>query len=210
MQEQENAIYDVKNTEDIITEAFAATRRMQQGMDFPLTLQADWLDTPLGTMLVAGNDEHVHLVCFIEKASLVRKAAILQKGLKAWLELGESASVTAAKRELAEYFAGRRRKFETPVKSVGTAFQERVWDELRTVPFGETVSYVDLAKTIGRPAAFRAVAQANAQNPAAVLMPCHRIVNGDGSIGGYNAGIERKRWLLDFEKGILGHGETTP
>ena len=198
MPEQENAIYDVKNTEDIITEAFAATRRMQQGMDFPLTLQADWLDTPLGTMLVAGNDEHVPLVCFIEKASLVRKAAIPQKGLKAWLELGESASVTAAKRELAEYFAGRRRKFETPVKSVGTAFQERVWDELRTVPFGETVSYVDLAKTIGRPAAFRAVAQANAQNPAAVLMPCHRIVNGDGSSGGYTAGIERNRWPLEF------------
>ena len=207
MPEQENAIYDVKSTEEIIAEAFAATRRMQQGTDFPLTLQAGWLDTPLGTMLVAGNDEYIHMVCFIENASLVRKAAVLQKNLKAWLELGESASVSSAKRELTEYFAGRRRVFETPVKSMGTAFQARVWDELRGVPFGQTVSYVDLANAIGRPAAFRAVAQANAQNPAAVLLPCHRVVNSDQSLGGYNAGIERKRWLLDFEKGILERGE---
>lgn len=210
MSEQDSVIDDVKGTEDIIAEAFAATRRMQRDADFPLTLQADWLDTPLGTMLIAGNDEYVHMICFVEKGSLVRKAALLQKNLQAWLELGGSASVRSAKRELGEYFDGRRRVFETPVKIVGTAFQTRVWDELRTIPFGKTLSYVDIALAIGKPAAFRAVAQANAQSPVAVLVPCHRVINADGSLGGYNAGIERKRWLLDFEKGILEGGENAP
>lgn len=189
--------------ESVVAEALAATRRMQKNMDFPLTLQADWFETPLGTVLAAGGDDCLHLLCFIEKASLVRKMALVQKNLKAWLEPGKSASVESAKRELGEYFGGKRQTFETPLGLHGTVFQKRVWEELRTIPHGNTVAYADLAAAIGKPAAFRAVAQANAQNPVAIIVPCHRIINSDGSLGGYSGGVERKHWLLDFEKGIL-------
>lgn len=215
MSEQEDAhrnMFDAARSdkENVVAEALAATRRIQKDMDFPLTLQADWFETPLGTALAAGGDDCLHLLCFIEKASLVRKMALVQKNLKAWLEPGKSASVESAKRELAEYFAGTRNSFETPLGLNGTVFQKRVWEELRTVPYGQTIAYADLAVSIGKPAAFRAVAQANAQNPVAIIVPCHRIINSDGSLGGYSAGVERKRWLLDFEKRILGGGEEAP
>ncbi len=211
MSELDDATRDAAGTsrndkENMVAEALAATRRIQKDMDFPLTLQADWFETPLGTALAAGGNDCLHLLCFIEKASLVRKMALVQKNLKAWLELGKSDSVESAKRELSEYFDGTRRTFETPAGLNGTVFQRRVWDELRTVPYGETISYSGLAVAIGKPAAFRAVAQANAQNPVAIIVPCHRVINADGSLGGYSAGVERKQWLLDFEKRILEGG----
>lgn len=94
-----------------------------------------------------------------------------------------------------------RQTFETPLALSGTVFQERVWQALREIPYGETATYADLATSIGKPAAFRAVAQANAQNPVDIFVPGHRVVNTGGEIGGYNAGVDRKKWLLEFEQG---------
>jgi methylated-DNA-[protein]-cysteine S-methyltransferase len=102
---------------------------------------------------------------------------------------------------LAAYFAGDvDRLDEIPVRSDGSSFQQRVWAALREIPAGETVSYVDLARTIGAPGAPRAVGRANATNPIGVIVPCHRVVRADGTIGGYGGGVERKRWLLTHER----------
>ncbi len=105
------------------------------------------------------------------------------------------------RRELDEYFAGQRRSFEVPLRHQGTAFQERVWIALRKIEYGQTVSYLEQARSVGDEKAVRAVAQANGQNPIAILIPCHRVVNADGSLGGYGGGLLRKQFLLDLERG---------
>ncbi len=101
--------------------------------------------------------------------------------------------------QLAEYFAGTRTGFDVPMELGGTEFQSNVWAALREIPFGETISYAELARRVGRPDAMRAVGQANGRNPLAVVVPCHRVVSADGSLGGYGGGLDRKRWLLDHE-----------
>ncbi|MER7013359.1 methylated-DNA--[protein]-cysteine S-methyltransferase [Saccharopolyspora sp. NPDC000359] len=102
--------------------------------------------------------------------------------------------------QLAEYFAGRRTDFDLPLDLIGTPFQQRVWHALREIPYGETVSYGELAARIGRPSASRAVGLANGKNPISIIVPCHRVVGSDGNLTGYGGGIDRKRSLLDFEQ----------
>jgi methylated-DNA-[protein]-cysteine S-methyltransferase len=101
--------------------------------------------------------------------------------------------------QLDAYFAGERADFALPLAARGTPFQERVWAALREIPFGETVSYAELARRVGAPAAVRAVGGANARNPLAVVVPCHRVVGADGSLTGFGGGLDRKRWLLRHE-----------
>jgi methylated-DNA-[protein]-cysteine S-methyltransferase len=102
--------------------------------------------------------------------------------------------------ELAEYFAGRRTTFTVPLAwSRGTEFQRAVWRELTQIPYGQTWSYADVARRIGRPAAVRAVGAANGANPHAIIVPCHRVIGSDGSLTGYGGGMERKTWLLQNE-----------
>jgi methylated-DNA-[protein]-cysteine S-methyltransferase len=103
--------------------------------------------------------------------------------------------------QLAEYFAGERTEFDLPLAMAGTAFQRTVWSELRRIPFGETISYGQLADRIGNPNASRAVGLANGRNPVGIIVPCHRVVGSNGDLTGYGGGIERKRALLAFEKG---------
>lgn len=113
---------------------------------------------------------------------------------------GPAADVVAAARaQLAEYFAGGRPAFDLPLAAEGTPFQRRVWAALRTLRFGETVSYAELARRLGDPRAVRAVGGANGRNPIAIVVPCHRVVGADGSLTGFGGGVERKRWLLAHE-----------
>lgn len=105
--------------------------------------------------------------------------------------------------ELREYFAGRRRGFDVPVDLRGTPFQIRVWNALRAIPWGETLSYGDLAGRMGRKEAVRAVAAAVGRNPVSIIVPCHRVVGRDGSLTGYAGGLERKRALLDMEGALV-------
>lgn len=105
------------------------------------------------------------------------------------------------RRELHEYFAGHRSGFSVPLTPHGTDFQKRVWAELQKIPHGQTISYEELAKRIGKPTAQRAVAQANGANPIAILIPCHRVIAKNGKLGGYSSGLERKRFLLGLERG---------
>ncbi len=103
-------------------------------------------------------------------------------------------------RQLDEYFAGRRERFELPLALHGTAFQQRVWAALREIPLGQTWTYGELAEHIGRPTASRAVGLANGKNPIGVIVPCHRVVGADGSLTGYGGGLERKQALLEHER----------
>lgn len=189
--------------ERIIRDAFEKTHKFQIGGGFTETLQAGWAQTPVGPILMAADSERLHLLSFIEQASMLRKAVVIQKNLRARIELGDNPALDAVERELDEYFAGQRRRFDIPIALNGTAFQTTVWEALRQIPYGETVSYVDLAQRIGKPAAFRAVAQANAQTPINIIIPCHRVINTDGGTGGFSAGSERKRRLLDFERSVV-------
>ncbi|HLX89081.1 MAG TPA: methylated-DNA--[protein]-cysteine S-methyltransferase [Acidimicrobiales bacterium] len=113
------------------------------------------------------------------------------------------AALRAAVAQLEEYFAGRRRTFDLPVSLAGTEFQCQVWRTLAEIPYGETVSYATLAAMVGRPAAFRAVGQANGANPVPIVLPCHRVVASGGGIGGYGGGLTLKRKLLALE-GLTG------
>jgi len=117
---------------------------------------------------------------------------------------GGAAHLDAMAAELTHYFAGELREFKTPLDPAGTDFQRRVWDELLKVPFGQTRTYAQIAAAIGRPAAVRAVARANATNPIAIVIPCHRVIGSDGTLTGYGGGLERKAWLLDHERAVAG------
>jgi methylated-DNA-[protein]-cysteine S-methyltransferase len=108
--------------------------------------------------------------------------------------------------QLDDYFAGRRTNFDVPLTMTGSAFQRRVWSELRKIPYGESISYGELAQRIGIPSAARAVGTANGLNPIAVIVPCHRVIGADGSLTGFGGGLERKRFLLDLEAGALRLG----
>jgi len=110
--------------------------------------------------------------------------------------------------ELTAYLAGTLDTFTIPLAPVGTPFQHQVWRALQQIPAGQTRSYAHIARAIGRPAALRAVARANATNPIAILIPCHRVIGSDGSLTGYAGGLERKQWLLDHERRFWGHHQT--
>lgn len=110
----------------------------------------------------------------------------------------------AAREQLAEYFAGRRREFDVPLKLHGTPFQQRVWQELVRIPFGETISYAELARRIGNRAACRAVGAANGRNPISILVPCHRVIGTSGKLTGYGGGLDNKQRLLVWERESAG------
>jgi methylated-DNA-[protein]-cysteine S-methyltransferase len=101
--------------------------------------------------------------------------------------------------QLDDYFGGRRSDFDLPLQMDGTPFQRQVWSALRTIPYGETASYGEIAAQVGQPGAARAVGSANGRNPVAVIVPCHRVIAADGTLGGYGGGLPRKRWLLALE-----------
>ena len=105
--------------------------------------------------------------------------------------------------QLQEFFAGRRQQFDLPLAPEGTGFQKRVWAELLKIPFGETISYGELARRIGNPAASRAVGRANATNPIGLIVPCHRVIGADGRLTGYAGGLDLKEKLLAWERAIL-------
>jgi methylated-DNA-[protein]-cysteine S-methyltransferase len=116
----------------------------------------------------------------------------------------DDAALTDVVRQVREYFDGRRRSFDVPLTLRGTPFQLQVWGVLREIPYGETMSYGELAARLGRPGAARAVGMANGRNPISIIVPCHRVVGADGSLTGYGGGLDRKEHLLAFERDLVG------
>jgi AraC family transcriptional regulator of adaptative response/methylated-DNA-[protein]-cysteine methyltransferase len=123
----------------------------------------------------------------------------LQQLLKAKILIGENQHIKQAKKELKEYFDGKRKVFEVPLHTPGTDFQQKAWKALLHIPFGKTTTYQAQAETLLPPTAARAIARANGCNRISIIVPCHRIIGKDGHLTGYGGGIERKRWLIDFE-----------
>lgn len=107
------------------------------------------------------------------------------------------------KKQLTEYFAGSRVNFDLKVRPEGTLFQKQVWEEMQKIPFGETITYAELAKRVGRPEAWRAVANACGKNPIVIVIPCHRVVGSYRKLGGYSGGLDKKQWLLQHEASVL-------
>ena len=137
---------------------------------------------------------------FDEPRRLASQLATLQKQLSCVIEEGLTDSLTSAADELKQYFSGSLKAFKTPLKLLGTDFQKSVWHELINTPHGRTQSYQSQAGNIGSPNGFRAVANANGKNKLSIIVPCHRIINKNGNLGGFGGGLWRKEWLLDHEK----------
>jgi AraC family transcriptional regulator of adaptative response/methylated-DNA-[protein]-cysteine methyltransferase len=164
-------------------------------------LKTSWLDTPLGPMLAISDEEVLYLLEFVDRRGLEREIERLRLKTKSAIIPGSTGPIASIEAELKSYFEGNLHDFKTPIHLLGSPFQKLVWAELMRIPYGETRSYADQARAIGKQSAYRAVANANGANQFAILIPCHRIINSNGDLGGYGGGIARKRWLIDHEKG---------
>ena len=155
----------------------------------------DFYDSPHGRVLLVANDDGLCGVYFDGQKYLPKLDT-------EWRHDPGHATLEQAKRELAEYFGGERKRFDTALAPEGTAFQRSVWKAISTVAFGETITYGELARRAGSSGSARAAGAATGRNPIGIIVPCHRIVGSDGSLTGYAGGIERKRALLALESGI--------
>ena len=153
-----------------------------------------YMDSPLGRLLLAGASDVLHYIGFPEGKGALTPA-------EGWLpdDEGDEAILTETTVQLSEYFEGHRRSFDLNLMPIGTAFQKRVWTELRAIPFGETRSYGEIARAIGQPTAVRAVGAANGRNPLPIVVPCHRVVGSDGKLTGFGGGLPAKVHLLGLE-----------
>ena len=160
-----------------------------------------WLESPLGPIVCAANDRGIVLLEFTDRRMLETQFSTLKKLFSSAIVPGENEHLTALKKDLDVYFTGELRQFSVPLVYPGSPFQVRVWNELLQIPYGETCSYEELARRVGSSSGQRAVGHANGLNRIAIVIPCHRVVNKDGKLGGYGGGLWRKQYLLDLEKG---------
>jgi AraC family transcriptional regulator of adaptative response/methylated-DNA-[protein]-cysteine methyltransferase len=164
-------------------------------------IAVDWLESPVGPLVVAANDQGLCLLEFGHGGEMGTALASLAHELDCPIVPGKHPYIEQVRRELDEYFAGDRRDFSVPLLYSGTPFQRAAWEELRRIPYGETISYEEQARRIGLPGAQRAIGRANGQNRLAIIIPCHRVVNKSGQLGGYGGGLWRKQFLLELERG---------
>lgn len=165
----------------------------------PLRLLVEEIPTPLGTLaIVSGEDGRLRAVDWPESEAELERS--LRRRYGPALTLTPAPAPTALRKALVAYFAGDLHAIDDlPTAAAGSPFQQEVWQALRAIPCGETISYATLARRIGRPGAVRAVGLANGANPIGIVVPCHRVIGADGSLTGYGGGLHRKRWLLAHE-----------
>jgi methylated-DNA-[protein]-cysteine S-methyltransferase len=154
------------------------------------TILSTRVTSPIGTLTLTSN------------GGALTRLSIADDGDDTDVPADADAILSAACEQLDAYFDMRLRQFDLPLEPRGTEFQRRVWDALRVIPFGDTISYGELARRVDNPKAVRAVGAANGRNPLMIIVPCHRVIGADGSLTGFGAGIERKRWLLDHETSV--------
>ena len=158
------------------------------------------ITTPLGPMFLGATQRGICLLEFTDRKMLETEFRDLQKLLNAEILIGENEHIAQAKSELEEYFNGDRKVFQVSLDTPGTQFQQKAWNALHQVKYGQTTSYQEQAKKLDNPKAVRAVARANGMNRVSIVIPCHRIIGKDGSLTGYGGGLERKKWLINFER----------
>jgi len=159
-----------------------------------------WINTKLGPMLAIADDKFLYLLEFIDRKGLEREITQLQNRFNARFIKGVTPPLRSITQELELYFSGKLSDFQTPIFLLGTPFQQEVWRMLKTILYGKTWSYAQLAAAIKKPSAFRAVARANGCNRLALIIPCHRVVNANGELGGYGGGLHNKKALLQLER----------
>ena len=169
--------------------------------DSPNELTVAALATPLGEMLAVFGGKGLCLLEFVGQKQLEQEITAVQKALHGQFIFQENEQTQLLRQELDLYFQGRLKVFATPLETIGTAFQQLVWNALLTIPYGETRSYKEQAQQLGNPKAIRAVAAANGQNKVSILIPCHRVIGSDGKLTGYAGGLNRKQSLLALERG---------
>jgi AraC family transcriptional regulator of adaptative response/methylated-DNA-[protein]-cysteine methyltransferase len=160
-----------------------------------------WIESPMGPMVAAANDKGICMLEFSDRQRLEVQFKRLKRVFSSAIVPGENNHLKQLKTELQDYFAGRLQHFSVPLVYPGTPFQIGVWKELLRIPFGATISYEELANRVGCADGHRAVGHANGSNRIAIVIPCHRVVRKDGTLGGYGGGLWRKQRLLDVELG---------
>jgi AraC family transcriptional regulator of adaptative response/methylated-DNA-[protein]-cysteine methyltransferase len=168
-------------------------------LDERTVARVDRIATPLGPMLAAATEEGLCLLEFVDRRALPRQVARVRDRLGVVFAPGRNAVVDRLEEQLDAYFAGSTGSFDLALLPAGTPFQRAVWDELCEIPPGQTRSYAEVARAVGRPAAVRAVGTANGANALAIVVPCHRVVGADGRLAGYGGGLWRKKRLLELE-----------
>lgn len=158
------------------------------------------VETPLGPMLAGATDHGISFLEYTDRRMLEHNLKLIRRRFGCAIVPGQHPRLERLREELGEYFQGERRQFTLQVAARGTPFQEKVWQELCRIPYGQTISYDELAHRVEQPTAKRAVARANGMNCVAILIPCHRVIGKDGSLTGYGGGLWRKRLLLELER----------
>lgn len=167
---------------------------------------ASWVESPLGPLVIGATANGICLLEFADRRALDSQFGALRRRLRRAIVPGSNVHTDRLKEELASYFDGTLTAFTVPLDLAGTRFQLAAWGALRRIPYGQTRSYAYQADAVGAPGAQRAVGRANGQNPICIVVPCHRVVNKDGRLGGYGGGLWRKQWLLDLEQGHGANG----
>ena len=153
-----------------------------------MELYYTYYQSPIGLLKIGGSDHYISELTFVDNSDQVTHG-----------EPGISEVMHQCTEELIEFFNGKRKAFDIPVYQEGTEFQQRVWSELINIPFGKTISYLDLSRRLGDPKAIRAVAATNGRNNIAIIVPCHRVIGSNKALVGYAGGLWRKKWLLEHE-----------
>ena len=151
-------------------------------------METTYLKCPVGLLEIKGNQNGLSSILFMDSEE--NSATLVPEVLRPAVE------------QLKEYFAKKRSEFDLLLAPDGTQFQKKVWEKLRTIPYGKTTSYQKMANELGDPKVIRAAASANGKNPIAIIIPCHRVIGSDGSLTGYAGGLHRKKWLLEHESPV--------
>jgi len=171
-------------------------------------ITATRIETPLGTMFVCAIEKGICLLEFTDRKMLETELKNLSKTMNAIILQGYNKHFKTLEDQLSEYFAGERKTFSVPLVIQGSDFQNDVWEQLQTIPYGTTRSYKEQSLCINKPNAIRAVANANGMNKISILVPCHRVIGSDGKLTGYGGGLWRKKWLLEMEEKNLKNQNT--
>ncbi|MDF3047131.1 MAG: cysteine methyltransferase [Candidatus Midichloriaceae bacterium] len=170
-------------------------------------LHESWIRTRFGAMLAISNDKAIVFLGFIDRKDLELEIERIRLGMKAIIIPGVTKPMELLQKELDDYFKGSLKTFTTPINVTGSKLQKKIWNEVHKIPYGKITTYLEIANSIGKSKAVRAIASLIGKNPISIIVPCHRVVNSNGSLGGYNSGVVRKQRLLSLEKRSEGYFE---